>query len=318
MVETDSKRPVFRAAAIVLRVLVSGVLIWWCLRQVGLETLRHGLGRVNYTAAAAAIIILLAQLVLNAWRWRLVCAALGHGQPSPRNALRWCGLSLLLSQVLPSTIGGDAYRIGAFSRQAGLLAAARTVVHDRLIGMMALAAVAALTSSIALSVSGFSIAFASMLAFSGAIFLLLAGGAAFGRHVLQRIPYPVARRFGDELRAFRTVYQSPIIFFVSVAVQVLTLVAVVAIHMGSGRQDAETWQFIVVTPGAMLASAMPVSLGGWGVREGAMAFGFRAFDTAPDTPILVSVAYGLMLLVTGLLGSILWSVLRSGRSAHVG
>ncbi len=313
---TEPKRVAYRAAAAAFRISVSGALIWWCLREVSLERALRGIERINISALAIALCVLLLQLLLTAWRWRLVCAALGQARPSPRNALRWSGLSLMLSQVLPSTVGGDAYRIGAFSRDAGVLPAVRTVVHDRLIGLMSLAVLAALSAGTALGIGGFSAAFVAMLVFSCGIVLALAAGTVIGRNIVQHAPNLAARRFGDELRAFRSVYRSPRIFLISLAIQLLTVLAVLVIHAGSGLEDAKAWQFILVTPGAMLASAMPISLGGWGVREGAMAIGFQALHTAPETPILVSAAYGITLVVAALFGIAFWALPRTGKKAR--
>jgi uncharacterized membrane protein YbhN (UPF0104 family) len=57
----------------------------------------------------------------------------------------------------------------------------------------------------------------------------------------------------------------------------------------------------------MLAAAIPISLGGWGVREAALVLGAAAFAIPQSEALAVSVAYGLMLLATGALGTLLWA-----------
>jgi len=50
---------------------------------------------------------------------------------------------------------------------------------------------------------------------------------------------------------------------------------------------------------------MPISFAGWGVREGAMAAAFAVVGVPADQSILVSVAFGMVLLLVSLPGSVL-------------
>jgi uncharacterized membrane protein YbhN (UPF0104 family) len=56
----------------------------------------------------------------------------------------------------------------------------------------------------------------------------------------------------------------------------------------------------------MLVSMAPISLAGWGVREGAMIVGLGLAGIVPADALAVSVAYGLLQLALGLLGGALW------------
>src|SRR5262249_1096520 len=63
---------------------------------------------------------------------------------------------------------------------------------------------------------------------------------------------------------------------------------------------------LLLFPPVMLASAIPVSVAGWGVREGAMvvAFGFARVPAADA--FAISVLFGLLAIVMSLPGVVFW------------
>jgi len=68
---------------------------------------------------------------------------------------------------------------------------------------------------------------------------------------------------------------------------------------------------IVMLP-TMLMVMLPISVGGWGVRESLLIFGFGFFGVPAETALTVSILWGLALLVSLLPGSFLFLLGRSG------
>lgn len=64
--------------------------------------------------------------------------------------------------------------------------------------------------------------------------------------------------------------------------------------------------FMVAVPPVLLLSIIPVSLAGWGVREGAMVGIFLLVGAAKASILSVSILYGLLLIVASLPGLLLW------------
>jgi hypothetical protein len=73
------------------------------------------------------------------WRWQLVIRILGSKAVGFGPLALLLGHSLLIGQVLPSSVGGDVARTVLLSRSTGAAAAARSVICDRLLGFAALA-----------------------------------------------------------------------------------------------------------------------------------------------------------------------------------
>jgi hypothetical protein len=59
-------------------------------------------------------------------------------------------------------------------------------------------------------------------------------------------------------------------------------------------------------PVVILIGMTPISLAGWGVREGAMTFALGWFDVATSDAVLLSILVGLASIVSSLPGSAVW------------
>ncbi|MCG8512466.1 MAG: flippase-like domain-containing protein [Rhodospirillales bacterium] len=56
----------------------------------------------------------------------------------------------------------------------------------------------------------------------------------------------------------------------------------------------------------LLITALPISIAGWGVREGGMVFAFGLIGVPGDAALAISVLYGLFTLVLALPAGIVW------------
>jgi uncharacterized membrane protein YbhN (UPF0104 family) len=63
---------------------------------------------------------------------------------------------------------------------------------------------------------------------------------------------------------------------------------------------------LVIVQPIFLVAALPISIAGWGVREGGMVFGLGLLGVASGDAALISVAYGLMGVAIGLFGARVW------------
>jgi len=71
---------------------------------------------------------------------------------------------------------------------------------------------------------------------------------------------------------------------------------------------------LALVPAIMLITFFPLSVAGWGVREGAAIVLLGTAGIATDGALAVSVLFGLGLLIAGLPGLVIWLVAgRAGR-----
>jgi hypothetical protein len=63
---------------------------------------------------------------------------------------------------------------------------------------------------------------------------------------------------------------------------------------------------LLLVPPVILLSSLPVTLAGWGLREGGMIFALGLIGVPSDAAFALSVMYGLLSLVVGLVGGLVW------------
>ncbi len=73
------------------------------------------------------------------------------------------------------------------------------------------------------------------------------------------------------------------------------------------------WDCFAVVPAVGLTMMLPISFGGWGVREGVMVALLSALGVVPEKALALSPAQGLILLFASLPGGLLWLSYRRDR-----
>jgi len=63
---------------------------------------------------------------------------------------------------------------------------------------------------------------------------------------------------------------------------------------------------LTLAPPVLLLATLPVSFGGWGVREAALIGLLAPFGIAADQALGISIALGLLVMAAGLPGGVLW------------
>lgn len=256
---------------------------------------------------ALAIVELLASVVLVAERWRHLAACCGAAVPGSW-AQRATFAGQFVGQFLPSTIGGDGARLW-FLLRAGrpLRGAAASIVLDRVTGLLGLLGVMLLGLPPLFELAGSNLRWAAV-----AVASALGGGIAV-LFLLDRVP--PARWRGGRLevgwtflaeigRALRSRVALRAVAL-SLCVQLLCVAAVVAIAAALGREIGFA-DALGIVPAAILLSMVPISINGWGVREGAMVGGLALLGVARQEALLISVLFGLAMMVAALPGSVLW------------
>ena len=70
--------------------------------------------------------------------------------------------------------------------------------------------------------------------------------------------------------------------------------------------DVRLLDCILLVPPVILVTVVPISIAGWGVREGAMVVAFGFIGVPASAAFAVSVLFGLTLAAASLPGSLIW------------
>lgn len=258
-----------------------------------------------------AVLIGVPQVVLSAWRWRMTAHQIGIALPWP-TAIREYYLATFLNQVLPGGVMGDAaraWRHGSTRERPNARAsspsgaAIRAVIIERASGQLALllVAVAAILLSPALrgGIAGLWTAHREAGSWIVLAILLL---CAIATQWLRHRPWPPLTRFGrDARRALLALSVWPAQLIGSLLI-VATYVAVflcAAQALGLPRSVPELLPLI---PPLLMAMAIPLTVAGWGLREGAAAVIWPLAGLPAQEGVALSVTYGLLILAASLPG----------------
>src|SRR5689334_21533744 len=131
------RRPFVLTARIALSALMLGILLRR-MPHFRLDSLLPDWNRDTAMFLALAAAFTLAGIVLSTLRWRAVLSALGQ-DAKLRHLLSYNLAGLFVSNVLPTTIGGDVLRVSRLSKENGESAESfASVVLERLTGWLVL------------------------------------------------------------------------------------------------------------------------------------------------------------------------------------
>ena len=307
-----------RVIAVLLKVCISGVLLWLAASRVDWSVLGGRLRDMDFYWSGAACVLLVLQVVVVAARWREIVAQSGTAMTLSQ-AIRYSFVGALFNQTMPSTVGGDAARIWLLGKQSGEWSnAAYSVIVDRAVGLLALAlfVVVCLPWTLAIVPPGpgqitlFIIAAFCFGAIIGVFIFDAIVPERWSDHWIVRHPLRIARL---TKKILITAPENLLIGVLSILIHVLTIVAVwmiaYALHAPVGLEQAA-----ILVPPVILVTAVPISIGGWGVREGVMVAAFSFVGLPQVDGFAISVMLGILLFLVGIVGGILW-VAQNGFSA---
>ncbi|WP_164743079.1 lysylphosphatidylglycerol synthase transmembrane domain-containing protein [Mesorhizobium sp. Z1-4] len=311
-----------RYLVITAKLAVGAGLIYLLVRNAGLREVWAVLKTAQPVYAAASVACFVLVVVVNALRWRAVFDVLGT--QLPRSVAVWGTFEgMFFNLFLPTGVGGDvvrAYR--AYDHGLTARRAAECGLIDRAFGLWGLAAavaVAAAFSTALTLVPGWQILAA------GAV-VVVAGGlaVAWGTKFIPDSRRGWAGRITEFLRTYAGVVHARRFW-----TAIVPLLAVANLLIGASAWmaamslglDASLADMTIVIEGGALTAMVPISIGGWGVREGTSAFLLNAMGHPLPAAIAASALMGLVLAVIGLIGALVWMLLPyrrlPGRSADV-
>jgi glycosyltransferase 2 family protein len=261
------------------------------------------LADANVTWLAAACAALTFQTVLSALRWRVTAGQLGIDL-APRWAIREYYLAQIVNQSLPGGMVGDAARAVRAREQAGLLASGQAVIFERLAGQVGMFAVMATAFAVTLALPG-GVDWPQWLVVPVAALI----GAVILLPMLVWLLAKVPGTIGVKLRSFQQTAFVALLakevlalqIALSVATTVCNLAAFAFCAMAVGV-ELSLVATVTLVPLILVTMLVPISVSGWGLREGAASLLFPLAGATASDGLAASVAFGLIFLLSVLPG----------------
>ena len=236
-----------------------------------------------------------------ALRWWLLLR--DQSVPIPlREALRMYYVGVFLNNFFPGGVGGDlargvmAYR-STENRRSRMVG---TIVLDRLIGLISLAAMSALAGAAAYDRPEYWIpsvviwAMLGMVAVGYAVYFNAAvRRSGFGRWIKDRLP---AREALAEIDAvFQSFRSNPrligVELLLSVIAQSLAIVCLWGFALSMGIREAGPADYFTFFPIVAILTAIPISFGGWGFGEVNFQYFFGFAGMPPGSAVALSILF---------------------------
>ncbi|MFD1482073.1 lysylphosphatidylglycerol synthase transmembrane domain-containing protein [Paracoccus nototheniae] len=265
---------------------------------------------------ALAMLALTAQTVLSALRWRITARQLGQTIPMGR-AVGEYYLAQVVNQSLPGGVLGDAGRAVRARHQAGLKRAGAAVAIERLAGQVTLFLTLACGALIVTLMPGGLVLPAWVMGLIGAA---LACGVAMALAVggAGRLSGRAGRAARDLRAALRVTLLNrralPAQIGLNLAITAANLAAFAFCARATGTEMAPV-AVAVLVPLILLTMILPVTVSGWGLREGAAAGLFPLIGASAQAGMAASLAFGLIFLASTLPGLLV--LLMDRRARHL-
>jgi uncharacterized membrane protein YbhN (UPF0104 family) len=297
----------------IVKLLVSAALLGYLLTRLDSERFVQTLASANFLYIALALLVYLVTQAVSAMRWTVLSRPLGIRTPYRELAVYYF-IGMFFNLFAPSTVGGDVTRVYYLardqnkerrSRGAGTTVfAAVSVLMDRAIGMVVLIWLGAI-GILLFPQYGVPPAIRALVLSLAAGFLL--GGLLMPlvRRVLPDDAHPWVLKLRVILTSYskrwRAIPQAITLSFIVHLVQAWMHVLMgLALHLSLPLSFC-----IIVYPLVGTFSALPISVNGFGLREGGYIFLLALIGINSEK----GVAFGLLLFMIVALDSLIGGIL---------
>ena len=303
-----------KTASVLAKTATSGLLLYFAVGPTNIATAVNRLGQADLRWIAFGLLVLLVQAVIAAMRWKLIVNECGCGLTLMQSFL-FNMIALFFNQSLPSSVGGDAIRIWLVGSHGNWRVAAYSVFLDRVIGVVTLATLVVILFPWTFQVVHDPIGRFALLSIGlGCI----TAGLVFITLGWKKLPILESWSLTRHLAAAATIAAEILrtprvlasIISLSVLVHVFTVLAAWCAARSVGSNVSPVFLLFLVLPVVLIAS-VPISIAGWGVREGAMAAAFAYAGLLRSDGLITSLVFGALYLLLGVAGGIVWVLSKS-------
>ena len=280
--------------------------------QIGSESLQDTLQRANLLTIAGLLALFCTLNVVQATRWWLIGKKLGIGWTLV-TATELGLVGTFFNQLLPSSSGGDVIRAWWLTR-AGvpLRYAVNSVVLDRVSALIAIGLIFCVGMPVLHGILGKYIPPINEIQI-GILVLVLA--ATLGLAILAYIRFPaigqsrIVRSIVKLTSDAKIIFSSPMVLFATSLLSLIIQISLGYIVWRLATDFGGKLNFLELSllwPVVLILSFVPISIAGWGVREGAMVVAFQILGSPSSIALATSITFGILMILSSVPGGVIW------------
>lgn len=299
------------AVSLPVRVVVTLALLGIVAAQIDWAQMASHVRNGSPVDFLAAVVLVLIALVVGGWRWWLLLRKAQVSLPVPSVA-RIYAISTFSNTFLPTAVGGDVTRALLVVRKGPLLMrVAMTIIVERAAGLYGLLGMAWIAFAIAPTNvpdgAQIFLVWVTAAVLAGSAFILVAvfRGSSLARSITPRRLVSAARESRSLLRSYATdhvtlvlLLASSLLFQALISLQLVMLARAIDVHLAFATAA-------VVLALVTIVTLVPISIGGFGVREGSYVVLLAGASIAATEATLISVLSVATLFLASLPGAIL-------------
>ncbi len=299
-----------------LKIVISAGLVYWLLRQIGLAEIWHLFQKVNGWWIVAAFVLFSMSHVLGSVQWHVLLRAEGVHLVW-KKVLSFYYIGLFFNNFLISGLGGDLFRmydIRKVSKDGK--AAVSTVLLDRAIGLFVMSSFSILSAPWLISKLSYGARLQLpliLLLIAWILVLLFFFNHQFNRPfvwlIRKIIPGQIYAKASDVYYQIHDFGQHPGLFLkvigISVVVQTFRIMTHYLLALALGVTISPVYFFLFIPIIAIMA-ALPISMGGLGIREQTGVILFVAVGMIESEAVSMEFLAYIIAVMTSIPGGVLF------------
>ena len=294
---------------VLIKILVTLALFVFIFYSIDINSTLKIIKNLSFYYFVMSLIVLVLQTFIASIRWQNVLKSLQMHIPY-LTILKFQWIAIFFNQSLPSSIGGDAFR-GYYLHREGFSVnkSALGVLLDRFLGVIGLTTIVIFTLPLLFNLINDSMARHGMILVAIGMLLLIFIILLLDFFSFLPPRWKIIRGMHSLSKEGRKIILSfsPGIFLVliSVVIHFLSVLSIVILSYGI-QLNLEWSKVLLIVPLVTLVMIVPISIAGWGVREGAMVVGLGYMGVLQEEALALSLLYGVSLLMLSFPGLVMW------------
>lgn len=300
----------------IFKLIISSILLYFIFKNIEISDFTDYYTSIPVFIMIVSLILAIIKVQLESVRWSLVLKE----KKVNVNLFTLCIFYMIggfFNIFLPSTIGGDALRIAYIKNDdLSLLSATNTVLFERLTGLYAIFImtiiavflgwhlVIAEIRVLILTTSGIGILIMTLVYFSYNKFL------DFVKIISYKYSNKITLKIYSSLKLLdftQYSYKTLLLCVVfSILMQMIVIIVTALIGTALGLEKVGILHYLIILPPIWVIALLPISIGGFGVREGLFALFFAPLGVTLEQSTLLSLLSFFPFLFTGLLGGVFY------------
>jgi uncharacterized protein (TIRG00374 family) len=294
---------------VITKLSITALVFFYLSGRIDWTVVGQKLSSINISSIILVLIMITIINLLANLRWWLIATHTSSVKFSYWVLMRFFLAGLFINQALPSSVGGDGLRVWLLGKHGMKYGHAFTsILLDRIVTLLALIFMIIITQPLVFNITSGQ---AHMWVFWIILIIMLVGitlAAHFGGISKHKIKNTMALSAITAITdAKHFIFYNPKALITSAFITIASffiMACIVYVFAVSISAKLAFWHCIILCQPVFLISTLPISISGWGVREGAMVVALGYISIPSEVAITLSIALGLAVIAGSIPGGL--------------